>query len=137
MLKNSGISIYLAALVLGWLSAHVVKFVLELAKGKRDLSVFFRSGSMPSSHTAVVIALLTVIGGIQGIGSAAFGIVATFGAIVVFDALNVRRSVGEQAEVLKTLSKRHFFAAKGHTPAEAAVGALIGVAAGLVLLQIL
>ncbi len=136
-MKNSVVSIYILAPLLGWLAAHVVKFGIGVVRGRFDLRIFFQSGSMPSSHTAVVVSLATVIGVCEGFGSALFGIVATFGAIVVFDALNVRRAVGEQGAVLKTLTKKSFFMAKGHTVAEVVVGAAIGVTIGYALLQIL
>ena len=136
-MKSSIVSIYIFAPLLGWLAAHIVKFVIALTKGKHDLRIFFRSGSMPSSHTAVIIALATVIACREGLASVSFGIIATLGAIVIFDSLNVRRAVGEQGEVLATLTKKSFFSAKGHTPTEVIVGACVGLVVGILLLQIL
>jgi len=141
-MNSDWLSIYIVAPVLGWLSAHIVKFVIGLTKGQKDWRVFFRSGSMPSSHTAVVVALATVIAFRDGFGSPFFGIAATLGAIVIFDALNVRRAVGEQGKVLEALVKKSgvttpFFEAKGHTVTEVIVGAMIGLTVGGFLLQIL
>lgn len=139
------ISIYLWAALLGWFSAHLVKFILMLVatKGKqRSLRIFLRSGGMPSSHTAIMIALLTVMAARDGINSAVFGLGAALTAIIIYDALNVRRSVGQQGDVLKKLAAavkidNHFFIAYGHTATEVVGGAIVGLLAGLLLLQIL
>src|SRR5262245_52637640 len=97
------ISIYVAAPIAGWFCAHVVKFVIALVKsgGKKiDWGIFFKAGGMPSSHSAVMVATLTVIGARQGVESALFGLGVAVTAVLIYDALNVRRSVGEQGDVL-------------------------------------
>jgi uncharacterized protein len=142
---NKWLSIYLLAPFLGWFLAHTIKVVMNMVKadGKRmHLSTFFKSGGMPSAHSAVMVATLTVIGMREGIDSAIFGLAMVVTAIVIYDALNVRRSVGEQGEVLRQLSDKlkvgkSFFNAKGHTVAEVTAGVLLGLVTGWLLLQIL
>lgn len=100
---------------------------------------------MPSAHSATVIALLTVIGGIEGVGSALFALAALFSAIVMYDAVMVRRSSGEQGEALLALlagQKKPLVrlprVAKGHTPLEVVVGAVVGfLVGGAILLTVL
>jgi len=93
---------------------------------------------MPSAHTATAFALLTVIGLKDGLQSGLFGLAALFTAVVMYDAIMVRRSSGEQGVALQQLLKEMKSlavmprAAKGHTPLEVLVGALVGGAVGLV-----
>jgi acid phosphatase family membrane protein YuiD len=99
---------------------------------------FLRSGSMPSSHSSITVALLTVVGVKLGVGSPEFGIIFVLTAIVIYDALNVRRSVGEQGAVLKLLApEKTFFSAIGHRPIEVIAGAGLGLIVAMVMLQIL
>jgi len=139
------ISIYVLAPVLGWFFAHVVKFLLAFVQsgGKKiDWGIFFKAGGMPSSHSAVMVATLTVIGAEQGVDSAIFGLGVAVTAVLIYDALNVRRSVGEQGDVLLKVARelkvsKGFFIAYGHTVAEVIGGVLVGLLVGAGLLQIL
>lgn len=142
---NSWLSIYLIAPLAGWFCAHVIKFLLNLigSGGKRhDLAIFLRAGGMPSSHSAVTVAALTVVGARQGVGSAIFGLAAVVTAIVIYDAINVRRSVGEQGDVLRKVIAHvkldeRFRIAYGHTFPEVIVGVIVGFVVGVIMLQIL
>jgi hypothetical protein len=123
-----------------WLAAQLVKVAIAAIKGdpRGMKTTFLSSGNMPSSHSAITIALLVVIATLQGVNSAAFGIIFVVTSIVIYDALNVRRAVGEQGEVLKTLAKgKSFYTAMGHRPTEVIVGIGVGVAVAVILLQIL
>jgi acid phosphatase family membrane protein YuiD len=143
--NNNWLSIYLLAPLFGWLVAHIVKFVLTLiaSGGKvRDPGIFLRAGGMPSSHSAVIIATLTVIGARQGVGSAIFGLGVAVAAIIMYDAVNVRRSVGEQGDVLRKVAahtkvEQPFFTAYGHSFTEVVGGIIVGLFVGWILLQIL
>ncbi len=144
-MNNEFPSIYLLALIAGWFAAHLVKFLLTLvASGGRekDLGIFFRAGGMPSSHSAVMLAILTVICARQGVGSAVFGLGVAITGIILYDAVNVRRSVGEQGDALRKLADHSkvdakFFTAYGHSITEVVVGGMVGVLVGWLLLQIL
>jgi acid phosphatase family membrane protein YuiD len=120
--------------------AHVVKYTIAtLRHQKLDFThQLFISGGMPSSHAATSVAVWTTILLIDGPDSAVFGLATLITLIIWYDAVKVRRSVGEQGEALQALIKRDKLsiplprAAKGHTPLEVAVGALLGVAVGIV-----
>lgn len=139
------LSIYVLAPLLGWFCAHIVKFAIALIKSKGkeiDWGIFFKAGGMPSSHSAVMIATLTVIGAKQGVDSAIFGLGVAVTAVLIYDALNVRRSVGEQGDVLLKVARelkvsKRFFIAYGHTFTEVIGGILVGLIVGVALLQIL
>jgi acid phosphatase family membrane protein YuiD len=115
-----------------------MKFLIVTARaGVIDYRQLYKSGSMPSVHSATSMALLTVVAFRDGIDSALFGIAALFTVIVMYDAVMVRRSTGEQGAAIEALIKeqkskvRPPRAAKGHEPIEVAVGMLLGLIVGL------
>ena len=137
---DSILSIYLLAPGLAWLAAQVIKTVIALKKHEH-LTVyeeFMRSGNMPSSHSSITVALLTVVGAREGLSSPEFGIAFVLTAVVLYDALNVRRAVGEQGLVLRMLAKdKIFFSAVGHRPVEVLAGSILGFMVAVFMLQIL
>jgi acid phosphatase family membrane protein YuiD len=134
------LSPYLLAIIVAWLIAQGAKYLLVVVKQRRfdHLRQLYLSGNMPSAHSATVTALTIVVGLRDGIESGLFGLTILFAAIVMYDAMMVRRSSGEQGEALQRLIKEQKSsislprAAKGHTPLEVVVGALLGGVIGLV-----
>ena len=127
---------YVFAPILGYLVAQITKDIL----GRRDIrswKEWFRSGSMPSSHTAIVIALTSTIFFHEGF-SPLFAVAGTFAVIVIHDALVVRRSVGEIGTALKEILPKVKYegstphVALGHKPLEALAGGAIGLVIGIV-----
>lgn len=133
------LSPYLLAAAAAWLIAHVIKYIVASIRSRnpRQFRQFYSSGSMPSAHSATVVALLVVIGLIEGLNSSVFALAALLSAIVMYDAMMVRRSSGEQgaalSELLKGLKSKVVppRVAKGHTPIEVAAGAALGFIVGL------
>ena len=131
---------YIIAIVLSWVVAQGSKYVITAIRHRtlRGFRQLYLSGSMPSAHSATVIAVTTLIGLREGVDSALFGLSITFAAVVMYDAVMVRRSVGEQGVAVQQLIKETKSqttlprAAKGHTPVEVVVGAVLGLAIGLV-----
>ena len=134
------ISPYILAIMAGWIVAQGIKYILGGIKSRsfRRFRQLYASGDMPSAHSATVMSLVTVIGLINGVSSAVFGLAILFAGIVMYDAVMVRRSSGEQGEALLQLIKEvkstvvNPRAAKGHTPVEVLAGATLGVLIGLV-----
>ena len=134
------VSPYLVAIVIAWLGAHVIKFIFSLIKKEKYSlrSYLFMSGDMPSSHTATVVAVATLIGLRDGISSGLFGLAVLFALIVMYDAMKVRRSSGEQGEAIKSLIEAQKIdiklprVSKGHTPVEVGFGAIFGAIIGIV-----
>ncbi len=137
----------LLACVFSWLSAQVIKTCIKLFSGKihgigelLELLVW-RTGSMPSAHSALVSALCTSIGFRSGLDSDIFILSACFFFVTVRDALGVRRASGIQArklnEIGKTLEEKQISDYKqikevqGHTPLEVIVGCLLGFFIGM------
>jgi acid phosphatase family membrane protein YuiD len=134
------LSPYILAAGGGWLVAQVAKYVILSVKAGRakTIRLMYTSGNMPSAHSTSAVALATVIGFKDGLDSAIFGLAVLFAAVVMYDAMMVRRSSGEQGASLTALLKEQKSkvrlprVAKGHTPLEVLVGALLGGTLGVI-----
>lgn len=133
---------YILTIIVSWTIAQGAKYLIIAIKN-RDFSALrqlYLSGNMPSAHSATVVSMATIIGLRDGVGSALFGLAAMFAAVVMYDAVMVRRSVGEQGlaiqELIKAAKNNERVAiprsAKGHTPLEVLVGAVLGCLIGIV-----
>lgn len=116
--------------------------IIDQPKSSSVLLPLAPSGGMPSAHSATVVALAAIIGLVGGIDTPVFAVALLFAAVVMYDAMMVRYSSGEQGEAilavlheLKTNIK-HPKVAKGHLPSEVAVGVFIGVATAVVVFLI-
>jgi acid phosphatase family membrane protein YuiD len=130
----------LIAFVAGWVAAQVAKVACEWTRTgslKKGLRQSLRSGGMPSGHTASFVAMtiyFLLAGGVNEIFALSF---ATMG-IIVYDAVNVRKSVGEISEHINTrigkgeLSGDKLRVVRGHTILEVIFGAILGVVIGVV-----
>lgn len=134
------VSPYLIALAAAWIIAHIVKYAIAWSRKEQlDLAhQLFISGGMPSSHAATSVAVWAVVLFRDHISSGLFGLATLVTLIVCYDAVKVRRSVGEQGCAIKQIiEKQHLKidlprAAKGHTPVEVLAGSLLGFVIGLV-----
>jgi uncharacterized protein len=131
--------------VTAWLIAQVIKVMEDSLRHRRfDLRRLASAGGMPSSHTALVLSLTTVIGSKRGLNSPEFAISAIFSVVVMYDATGVRRAAGRQAAVLNRIIDDLFHREGireerlrellGHTPVEVIAGALLGIVVSLVML---
>lgn len=132
-----------------WISAQIIKTILNFVLvGNLNLERMWGAGGMPSAHSATVCSLIVASGRLLGTNSPIFALSVILAAIVMYDAMGVRRETGEQAKILNQLltdwmdeeSKRNpIFADKqlkemvGHTPFEVLGGAVWGVVVGLVI----
>ena len=123
--------IALAVLTAGF-GAQLIKLLIIFFRHKslswHDLVV---TGGMPSSHSAFVVALASIIYLEEGL-STAFVISLVLALIVLRDAFGVRRTVGIEGKQIEKLLKLNklkskFHYSMGHTPLEVLVGALIGL----------
>lgn len=104
------------------------------------LKRLLRYGRMPSSHTALITSVTTVIAFTEGVFSSLFIVSLAVSGIVMYDAMMVRRQVGLHAEALnKNLSKKDkkFRTDLGHTFWEVAGGAFLGVFLSILLWKLL
>ncbi len=131
---------YLIVFVSAWVIAQGAKYILEAHKDKNVSfkRVITESGGMPSSHSAVVIAVTTLIMFNEGINSALFGLAFTFAMIVIYDSMKVRYSTGIQSITINKIIENEKLkipklrVVRGHTPLEVAVGSVIGFLIGYI-----
>lgn len=149
--------------VIAWLSAQVIKTILTyISSGKVQLERMFGAGGMPSSHSALVCSITIGIVRKVGFDSPEFALALTMAAIVMYDAMGVRRAAGEHAKVINKLvfgfsfvdfkkSETHLVEEDedpdgmflspdqkklkeflGHTPLEVLGGALLGILVAMI-----
>ncbi|MCS6959096.1 MAG: divergent PAP2 family protein [Pseudanabaenaceae cyanobacterium SKYGB_i_bin29] len=118
------------------LVAQLIKVIIESIRHRcLKLQVFFETGGMPSSHSALVSALATGIGLTQGWDSGLFAIACVFAVIVMYDATGIRRAAGQQAQLLNQIVVELYEDSPpdplkellGHTPVQVVVGAIVGI----------
>jgi len=140
--------VYFMAPFIAWFLCQVLKVVFYLfAEHQLNVAKLFDIGGMPSSHSALVVALATALGLREGLTSPLFGLSLIFALVVMYDATNLRRATGEHAHTLnrvipellrgKLVQEFDFKVMRevlGHSPVEVAVGSVIGflIAYGMV-----
>lgn len=124
---------YLFIPLAAWFIAHTIKFLSSAFSGDIDFRYFYKSGGMPSGHSATVLALTTTALVYAGFGSITFGVVVVFAVIVLYDSLGVRRAVGEQAQVINDQLGTKVRQVRGHEPREVITGGLLGALTGFAL----
>jgi len=126
-----------------WLFAQVIKATIAIIqmtkRSSRDIieTLLWRTGGMPSSHTAVVTSMTAAVAFSEGLGSNLFAVSLFVTLVVMRDAVGVRRAVGVQAQVLNLLGRHSaenlgneynpVKEIRGHAPLEVIVGALLGI----------
>jgi len=126
-----------------WFLAQLLKALIVLfrksKKNVRDiaLTLLWRTGGMPSSHSSMVTALAVSVAFAEGLSSTLFIVTLCIAIIVIRDSMGVRRSSGIQARSLNLLGKElsqhlqlEYHPVKeiqGHSPLEVLVGSLLGL----------
>lgn len=125
--------------LLSWLAAQVIKTVIHLlVERKLEWNRLVGMGGMPSSHTAFVFSLCLMMGIQQGFQSPAFAISFALAAVVIYDAMGVRRETGKQGALLNRIVREVLIEGKritedelkelvGHTPLEVLGGLVLAV----------
>lgn len=133
--------IFLSA-VCSLLVAQFLKSVVNIFRSRASsfrevLSTFlWKTGGMPSSHSALAVSIATAIAIREGLNTSIFILALFFALVVIRDALGVRRAAGLQAKALNLLGKdlnsrigiayRPVKEVHGHNPQEVIVGSLLG-----------
>lgn len=134
---------YIVVPMLLWFGIQVFKVIYDLITTKKfNFKRIMGAGGMPSSHSAVVVGLATLIGKYEGVNTPIFAVALIFSFIVMYDAAGVRRAAGKQAKLLNQIVEtpglsgiqvsEKLVEVLGHTPIQVIVGAIIGVIAGLI-----
>ena len=134
--------------VFSWIGAQFIKTAINLIYGRihsfGDLieTMLWKTGGMPSSHSALVTSLCTTIGIKHGINSDLFVFALAFFLVTIRDAFGVRRSSGLQAKKINELGTelgdkkliddyKKIKEVNGHTPMEVLCGCLVRFFVGL------
>lgn len=134
---------YLYVPFLMWFGIQLFKVLYDLVTTKKfNFKRIMGAGGMPSSHSAVVTSIATLIGKYEGIQSPLFAIAVVFSFVVMYDAAGIRRAAGKQASLLNKIiatpglstiqMQEKLVEVLGHTPVQVFVGAIIGIIAGCV-----
>lgn len=118
---------------------QTIKFFIRSNNQKINLKNFFAYSGMPSTHTAMMISLVTIAALTGGLRSPVFALSVILAIIVIRDALGLRRYLGQHGKTLNILVKDlkddkvldenypRLLERIGHTPAQVTVGAFIGL----------
>ena len=129
--------------VSAWAAAQVLKLLIAWAVYRKlGLTYLPTAGGMPGSHSALVCACAGFAASETGLDSPVFAVAAVLAFIVMYDAAHVRLETGKQAKVLNQLMRNlgegrpetfeeDLKELIGHTPLQVAVGAVLGVAVGV------
>ena len=125
-----------------WFSIQTFKVLVELIRTKKfNFKRILGPGGMPSSHSAVVTSIATLIGKNAGFDSMVFALAVIVACVVMYDAAGIRRAAGKQAALLNRIVntpglsglevQEKLAEVLGHSPFQVFVGAIIGIIAGL------
>ncbi len=128
--------------ITSWFLAQLIKAIILILRTTRKsakgiaLTLLWKTGGMPSSHSSLVASLTTSVGFRDGLSSDLFIVSLCLALIVIRDSLGVRRSSGLQARSLNKLGTEtaerigiDYLPVKeiqGHAPLEVIVGTFIG-----------
>ena len=126
-----------------WFGIQLFKLLHDLVKTKKfNFKRIMGAGGMPSSHSAVVTCLASMIGKSQGTNSPIFALAVVFAFVVMYDAAGVRRAAGKQAAMLNKIIEtpglsgvevsERLVEVLGHTPIQVLAGAVIGIIVGVI-----
>ena len=134
---------YIYIPILLWFGIQLFKLIYDLVTTKKfNFKRIMGAGGMPSSHSAVVVGLATLIGKYEGVESPLFALSFIFAFVVMYDACGVRRAAGKQATILNKIVEtpgmsgvevsEKLVEVLGHTPVQVFVGALIGLVVAII-----
>ena len=126
-----------------WFGIQLFKLIYDLVTTKKfNFKRIMGAGGMPSSHSAVVVGLATLIGKYEGVGTPIFALAFIVAFVLMYDACGVRRAAGKQPALLDKLVEtpgltgvqvsEKLVEVLGHTPIQVLVGALIGFIVGII-----
>ena len=133
---------YIYIPLLLWFFIQLFKVIYDLIITKKfNFKRILGAGGMPSSHSAVVTSIATLIGKNEGFNTPIFALSLIFAFVVMYDAAGVRRAAGKQAQLLNKIIEtpglttgqvsEKLVEVLGHTPIQVIVGAIIGIIVGI------
>ena len=109
-----------------WFCIQLFKVIWDLVvTHKFNFKRILGAGGMPSSHSALVSSLTTLIYLDYGL-SIYFSISFIFSLIVIYDARGIRYESGKQAKILNSIANTNLRESLGHNSLEVLVGIILG-----------
>lgn len=123
--------------------AQVLKILFDYWRtGSWKKALFFSTGGMPSSHSAITVSLMVSVGLYEGFGTPLFAVSTVLAMVVMHDAQGIRRAAGQQAEAINFLFDKledqgikldtKLKELLGHRPIEVFAGGLLGLVIALI-----
>lgn len=121
------------------LAAQVFKcMIFSVIRKPVNFRTLVQTGGMPSSHSALMAAMTTSVGLIEGFSSTIFAVALGITVVVMYDAAGLRQAAGRMAGILNKLTEELYShhpehvperlrELLGHTPFEVIVGAILGM----------
>lgn len=121
-----------------WAIAQIIKVPLEFLQTHTwNWVLLLRAGGMPSSHSALVMAVTHSIGLYIGFDQPLFALAFVLAMVVIYDATGIRQQAGKHAEIINRmiedlasghpLKQEQLREVLGHTPLEAIAGTFLGL----------
>ena len=116
---------------------QIIKVIIEIIKGKFTWFSVLSYGGMPSSHAAVVTALVYLMAKYEGLDSPSFALALILALLTIRDATGIRWQIGKNSKLINQLIKElpddkeyHYPVLEerfGHKNSEVLVGILVGL----------
>ncbi len=130
---------FFLTIILAGLGTQLIKILIYKFKHQQrfHLKDLFVTGGMPSSHSSLMVGLSTITFLTEG-STPLFFLTIALTAIILRDAMGVRRTAGEEGRTLNLLIKKlhpnvqpvHY--SLGHTPKQVLVGSVIGIISAVI-----
>ena len=120
---------YIVIPILVGITTQCIKFIIETIKTKKIniIRLFDGMGGMPSTHSALVSSLSTIIYLNYGIESPLTSVTIIFSLIVIYDSMGIRYESGKQAQIVNRLTGSNLKEQLGHKPLETLIGVFLGI----------
>ena len=120
---------YIVIPILVGIITQCIKFIIETIKTKKIdiIRLFDGMGGMPSTHSALVSSLSTIIYLNYGIESPLTSVTIIFSLIVIYDSMGIRYESGRQAQIVNRLTGSNLKEQLGHKPLETLIGVFLGI----------
>lgn len=131
------------AAVLSWIAVNILKILIFSIRNKKlDFSVALKTGNMPSSHTAVIVGIASMMYLLEGFSNLFF-FSALLAGFITYDSVTLRKQVGEHYFVINEMLKNKIFSKVrekykikkylGHKISEVLVGIVVGIAVAVLI----
>jgi uncharacterized protein len=126
---------YIATPIIAYLLAGSIKFMINSLRRKQFAFSQIGLGGIPSTHTTIITSVTVLVILREGIDSAIASLSLALALIIIIDAMDLRRKVGQHAKILNNNiiqgAEAILLREKiGHTPKEVLAGMVLGVFIG-------